>query len=228
MRTQHVVLKGTREGLVLYFDPQLEFNLLTDELEKYLTSAAPFLQGAVVRCYGEKEDFTKEQRKMLTAILEQFGLQLAGWLNPADQSFAEKESKPVAGLKKEGYWEEGMTEGNCLIVERTLRSGKSVCFDGHVVILGDVNPGAEVIASGNIIVLGALRGVAHAGAAGNRKALVNAYYLNPTQLRIADFVTRAPDEEVVWRGPEIAKISDNKLVVEKMVMNVNRGKNLHN
>lgn len=228
MRTQHVALKGTREGLVLYFDPRLDFKDLVDEIKKYLTVAAPFLHGAVVRCYGEEEDYSAEQRDILAAILEQFGLQLAGWLTFADHSVAEKQLRPDAGSKKEGHWEEGITEGNCLIVERTMRSGKSISFDGHVVIMGDVNPGAEIIASGNIIVLGALRGVAHAGAAGNRKALVTAYYLNPTQLRIAEFVTRAPDEEVVWRGPETAKISDNKLVVERMIMNVNRGKSPHN
>jgi septum site-determining protein MinC len=66
--------------------------------------------------------------------------------------------------------------------------------------------------------------VAHAGAAGDRKALVTAYYLNPTQLRIADNVTRAPDEEVAWRGPEIARIRDGKIIVEGLVINVNRGK----
>jgi len=227
MRTQHVALKGTREGLVLYFDPHLEFKDLVNEIEKYLTVAAPFLNGAAVRCYGEEEDYSAEQRDSLAAILEQFGLRLAGWLTVADKPVPEKQQRPDVGSKKERYWEEGMTEGNCLIVERTMRSGKSISFDGHVVIMGDVNPGAEIIASGNIIVLGALRGVAHAGAAGNRKALVTAYYLNPTQLRIADLVTRAPDEEVVWRGPETAKISDNKLVVERMVMNVKRGKSSH-
>lgn len=67
----------------------------------------------------------------------------------------------------------------------TLRGGQSLANVGHVVIVGDVNPGAELVAGGDIVVFGALRGVAHAGAQGDRSARVYALVLEPTQLRIA-------------------------------------------
>ncbi|HTX02826.1 MAG TPA: septum site-determining protein MinC [Candidatus Acidoferrales bacterium] len=67
----------------------------------------------------------------------------------------------------------------------TLRGGQSLANVGHIVVIGDVNPGAELVAGGDIVVFGALRGVAHAGAQGDRSARVYALVLEPTQLRIA-------------------------------------------
>jgi len=99
-----------------------------------------------------------------------------------------------------------------LVVKRNLRSGQKVAFDGNVIIYGDVNPGAEIIASGFIMVFGYLRGIAHAGSSGNEKAWVMSYKLQPTQLRIANSITRPPDEEPQW--PEIAKIQDGVIVCE--------------
>ena len=224
IRTKHVALKGTREGLVLYLDPHLEFNVLLDEIEKHLTEAAQFLQGASVRCYWGEKDCPKKQSEILIEVLKRYGLLLTGWLSAADLSGPEKQTQPNNVSKVERFWEEGMVEGTCLFVERTLRSGKSNQSDGHVTIIGPVNPGAEIIPTVNIGGMGARRGVAHAGARGDREALVTAYHLNPTQLRIADLVTRAPDVEVAWRGPEVAKICDNKLIVEGLVINGARGR----
>ena len=70
----------------------------------------------------------------------------------------------------------------------SLRSGQKIEFEGSIVIIGDVNAGAEVIASENIIVLGNLRGLAHAGAKGNRDAVIEAVEIDSLQLRIADIV----------------------------------------
>jgi len=74
------------------------------------------------------------------------------------------------------------------IVDGSLRSGKRVEFDGSVVVLGDVNSGAEIIAKEHIIIMGVLRGLAHAGAKGNREAMIVANDIDAVQLRIADIV----------------------------------------
>lgn len=74
------------------------------------------------------------------------------------------------------------------IVDGSLRSGKRIEFDGSVVVLGDVNSGAEIIAREHIIVMGVLRGLAHAGAKGNREAMIVANDIDAVQLRIADIV----------------------------------------
>jgi septum site-determining protein MinC len=223
-RTQHVVLKGTRDGLVLYLDPTADFGLLMNELDKLLGKSVQFLQGATVRCYAGTKEYTKDELDTLSTVLGQYQLELAGWLTPEEVYVPCKGQTNATEEKEARHWEEGMVEGNCLFVERTLRSGKSVQFEGHVVVMGDVNPGAEIIATGNIVVLGSFRGVAHAGATGDRKATVSAYHLAPTQLRIADLVTRAPDDQADERGPEIARIKNNQLIVDAVIINSMRGK----
>ncbi len=222
-RIQHVALKGTRDGLILYLDPAAPFSVLIDELENHLRESAQFLQGASVRCFAGDKQLAENETGLLTDTLARYDMQLTGWLS-AGEVYASGRSVVDSSGEKEGRLvEEGMVEGNSLFVERTLRSGQSVQFDGHVIILGDVNPGAEVVASGNIVVLGALRGVAHAGASGDRERTVSAYQLAPTQLRIADLVTRAPAAEEAGRGPEVAKIKNGSLIVEA-VMTAGRAK----
>ncbi len=105
-------------------------------------------------------------------------------------------------------------EETALFLHRTLRSGTRIEFSGHVVVLGDVNPGAEIVAGGNVIIWGRLRGMVHAGAKGNRSAVICAMDLSPTQLRIAEEVSAVlkPRENP---KPEIARInSDGKLEAE--------------
>ncbi|HEY0394060.1 MAG TPA: septum site-determining protein MinC [Candidatus Elarobacter sp.] len=94
----------------------------------------------------------------------------------------------------------------------TLRGGQALHNLGNLVVIGDVNPGAELVASGDIVVFGALRGVAHAGAQGDRGARVLALELAPTQLRIATLIATS-DAGTKPRGPEHASIADERIVV---------------
>lgn len=94
----------------------------------------------------------------------------------------------------------------------TLRGGQALHNLGNLVVIGDVNPGAELVASGDIVVFGSLRGVAHAGAQGDRKARVIALELAPTQLRIATVIATS-DAGAKPRGPEHASIVDDRIVV---------------
>jgi len=100
-----------------------------------------------------------------------------------------------------------------VFLQRTLRSGQSVRHPGHVVVLGDVNPGAEIVAGGHVLVWGRLRGVVHAGAAGDANATVAALDLAPTQLRIAGYIAVSPQKRGTVR-PEVALIRDGHLVAE--------------
>lgn len=78
----------------------------------------------------------------------------------------------------------------------SLRSGMKIEFEGSLVILGDVNAGAEVLAGENIVVLGILRGMAHAGAKGNKEAIIAAASIESAQLRIADIIKEIEKEEL--------------------------------
>lgn len=107
-----------------------------------------------------------------------------------------------------------------VFIRRTLRSGQRIRFDGNVLVLGDVNPGAEIIATGSVVVMGALRGVVHAGAMGDTMAEVVALTLLPTQIRIASCITRPPDGTMLpdVYQPEVAKLQDGEVVIEKYVV----------
>ncbi|MCT7967999.1 septum site-determining protein MinC [Laspinema sp. D1] len=104
-----------------------------------------------------------------------------------------------------------------LYLETTVRSGVDIRHPGNVVLVGDVNPGGSIIADGDILVWGRLRGLAQAGANGNEQCIVMALQMEPTQIRIADWVARAPEPlpdfypEVAYVSPEgirIAKAAD--------------------
>jgi len=107
-----------------------------------------------------------------------------------------------------------------------LRSGYRLRRREHIIVIGDINPGAEVISDGDVLVWGRLRGVVHAGAGGDRRALVAALDLEPTQLRIADVLKIAPDPKpghhgrFFWRRsqhkrPEIARVVQDEIITEE-------------
>jgi len=108
-----------------------------------------------------------------------------------------------------------------LYLRQTLRSGQTVSHKGHLVIIGDVNPGAELMAEGDITVWGALRGIAHAGIGGNITAEIRALKLQPIQIRIAHAIARSPDQRSIkyasdkFTGPEAAKLVDGKIRISK-------------
>ncbi|MGK7903521.1 MAG: septum site-determining protein MinC [Hormoscilla sp.] len=91
-----------------------------------------------------------------------------------------------------------------LYLKTTVRSGVEIRHPGSVVILGDINPGGTVICQGDILVWGRLRGVAHAGASGNSNCVIMALQMEPTQLRIANYLARAPQDPPAQYYPEVA------------------------
>lgn len=104
-------------------------------------------------------------------------------------------------------------DDTALWVNKTVRSGTRIEFEGHIVIFGDVNPGAEVIAGGSIIVWGRVRGVVHAGAKGKRNAIICALDLSPSHLRIAGEIAVAPERSRKPQ-PETVRIKDGQLQAE--------------
>jgi septum site-determining protein MinC len=103
--------------------------------------------------------------------------------------------------------------GETVILARTVRSGGRIESSGSVVILGDVNAGAEILANDDIIVIGTLRGLAHAGVGGNDKAVIWAQRIASPQLRIGAALAQADDKDGAARGPEVAHLRDGQIVV---------------
>ena len=97
----------------------------------------------------------------------------------------------------------------------SIRSGKKIEVEGSIVILGDVNSGAEVMATDNVVVLGALRGLAHAGAKGNKEAIVAAGIFDAVQVRIANIVKEIDKEIDIVKGQVYIHVEGEKIVVEE-------------
>lgn len=195
-------IKGANGALSLVIDERAALEEILGKLRQRL-AASPrhFFAGATLRVQTGGRTLTEEEHEAIAETVEAFGISLA---DPEEETL---DFRP--GRAKEGGHEE-----RTLYLKRTLRSGQSVAFDGHVVIMGDVNPGAQITCTGDIIVLGALRGVAHAGAAGKADAVVVAFRLEPTQLRIAGHISRAPDGKAVRpEGPEMALVKDGVIQI---------------
>jgi len=111
-----------------------------------------------------------------------------------DIDFESPTTLGLHGIKK-GFYKE-IKSSETKFYKTSLRCGQKVEFEGSIAILGDVNAGAEVIAEENIIVLGELRGLAHAGAKGNREAIIAANKIDCPQIRIADKIKEFEKEEL--------------------------------
>ncbi len=196
-----VLFKGTREGIHIFLNDEVDFPQVVHSLEDRLSSRRHFFQGARIVINTGKRSLSTEQVEEVRKVLKQHdGVQLLRLEQTRDGSTTQPGNQ------------------SALVVDRTVRSGQQIYHQGHVMVVGDVNPGAEVIAEGNIMVLGTVRGTVHAGYSGKQDALVAATVLTPTQISIAGIRARRPDEEG-WRSsekstPEVARLRNGQIVVE--------------
>ncbi|ADI01475.1 MAG TPA: septum site-determining protein MinC [Syntrophothermus lipocalidus] len=220
MSRSEVLVGGNQRGIVIRLDPSEDFLSLKKHLKEKVESIDEALRGSPVELDIGQKILTRNELRELGEILAQKGLHLKGILGrytqheSTDEATAEKKSPLFKVLTKE---KEIAFSRETVLIRQNLRSGQRIKHSGNIVLMGDVNPGAEVIAGGSIIVIGSLRGMAHAGVGGDTEAVVAALKLQPTQLRIADHITRSPDGagEMWSEEPEIAHIKDGKVVIEK-------------
>lgn len=127
-------------------------------------------------------------------------------------SFDSAEELGLHGIRKP--YEKDVTISEALFYQGSVRSGQRVEYEGSIIILGDVNGGGEIIAGDNIVVLGTLRGLAHAGAKGNKKAIISAHLMDTMQLRIAHIVKEIErsDETIVKMA--YASIEEEEIVIK--------------
>ena len=207
MKQDEVVFKGTKNGLQVVLDDQVDFEEVVRRFAQRLKSADYFFRGADVTLDTGARELTEEQVLALEDLARRHRLNV---VKVVSESVTIERQKTVGG--------DFVATDETLLHKKTLRSGQNIEFAGNVVILGDVNPGAQIRAGGDIVVMGTLRGVAHAGAAGNEEATVVALRLRPTQLRIGSFIGRPAEEEDDTKSvvPEVAKIKDGTIFVEHL------------
>src|SRR6266542_2586491 len=209
-----IQIKGLRDGLLVSLDdaPWAEqHTALLDQVD----AQPAFFQGARLALDVASQVLHVNELVDLRDQLSERGISLWAVISESPTTEATAQLLGLATRISKPRPEEGrqfsvedLGEETALFLNRTIRSGTRIEFAGHVVVLGDVNPGAEIIAEGNVIIWGRLRGMVHAGAKGNRTATICALDLSPTQLRIADEVSAVlkPQEQP---KPERARINEN-------------------
>lgn len=210
-----VEFKGTKEGIVLQIRPFHCFEEVADCIHKKFEKSAQFFTGATI--IGIEGDIGVEKNRMdLYKILsEDYKLNVVS-LDKVVKIENQPEPKPEP-VKEKVQEVLDYNEYDTKIVRKNLRSGMNVSYDGNVIVIGDVNPGAEIAAGGNVIVMGKLRGMVHAGKFGNKETYIIASKLIPTQIRIANVIARAPeDDHVNELRPEIAHLKSGHMSIEEL------------
>ena len=111
------------------------------------------------------------------------------------------------------------TTSNDITHKGIIRSGEKISSNGNLIIIGDVNPGAQISAKLNIYVWGKLCGIAFAGLEGEEDSFITSLYLNPLQLRINKTVATGPKEKPNTNYPEIATLEEGKIVIKPLLIN---------
>lgn len=217
-------IKGIKDGLLVTLGEgdwaELEAGLLAHVEEK-----ANFFQGARVAIdvgnhilkaaeLGHLRDRLSSKGISLWAVISNSPVteQTAQVLGLATRISAPRPERQIRSL------DTNLPGESAILVNRTLRSGFKVSHHGHVIVLGDLNPGAEVIAGGSVIIWGRLRGVVHAGAEGDANAVVCALEFTPTQLRIANQMlpSAPPKARPRWGAkiePEMACVQNGAVTI---------------
>ncbi len=241
-KTEAVTIKGTADGLLIRVRDDLPaevgFSELLAELDERLAAGDRFFRRgrATVELGGrvlEESDLGS-----LRVMLARYEIELEAIVSGANATRAlvkgaglpfrlpNGQNTRPAPPKVEGAGSSGAGAGagagqpfdsaESLFLRRTLRSGQQVRHHADIVVLGDLNPGAEIIAGGSVIVWGSVRGKIEAGAVGGTGAVICALSLRPTQLRIGGVLAVGNPETLADPeiGPEIARVQDGAIVVE--------------
>ena len=237
-----VEFKGKLNGLFMVIDENADFDKVLVYLKQLLIKKGDFYKGTrIIGLNGVT--YSYKQKSAIEDVILEAGLFVESLELYDDQNkrpkpsihVAEKqipvpvsdmiEEKVEIELPTEKVTKENVeeildaTDLRCdtKFVYGTLRSGRSVEFPGNVIVIGDVNPGAEIIAEGNVVVMGKLLGFVHAGSAGNDQAIIISNVLKPTQIRISKFISVPPndDESSFNLIPEKAYVSEGLIKIEK-------------
>jgi septum site-determining protein MinC len=212
-----VQIKGINEGLLITLDEGDWLEAKTVLLST-INQQVDFLHGGNLIIDVGDRILSELELSFLQDDLTQMGLSLWAILssslvtqqNAQRLGLATRLNKPSPD-QSEASQGTSLSGEKAVFIRRTLRSGYSLKYDGHVIVAGDANPGSEIIAFGDIVVWGHLRGLAHAGADGDESAAVYALDLSPTQLRIAGKIALTPQRQGKVQ-PEMACIIDGQVV----------------
>ncbi len=206
-----VTIKGLKYGLQLTFANGASFDdVQANLLDKLQSGNGFFIRGTTV--FVPKGYFAEEQNEALRKMFHRHGMLFSTELKRPNLAPPSRDTNNRASAQKS---KESVEESQkMMVINHTVRGGQEVKANCSVLICGNVNPGAQVIAGGSIDIRGTCRGFVHAGAFGDKSACVVADRLMPVQIRIADLIARAPDDDIKVNQAERAMIKDNMIIFE--------------
>lgn len=212
MSDRGIIIKGNKDGLniVINMDKFNSFDDMLSVLMSKLIKGKKFYKESTLYITTNLSDYSEDEVSKLKDILLKE-------ISVKEIIFDEGKAKED-NIKSESKTFSGIHEGRTKFIRKAIRGGQKIEYQGNIVIIGDVNNGAEVYAGGNIIVLGSIRGNVFAGGNKNREAIIAAFSLQPEVLKIGDILAISPDSEKPIY-PEVAKVKDNTIIVEPYLNN---------
>lgn len=213
-------LKGMGNNLCLSLSPDEPVELLREELHRLLGDIRHLTENAhILIDVGSPEGHEELVEEMGAFLVEHFGV--ASFSRPS-QKFIDTVEQPVLDpversrrLDMDQSWLHHSSD--VLMLAGRVRSGQKIAAHHHLVILGDVNPGAEVMAGGDILVMGTLLGTAIAGQPDDDSRIVLALDFRPTQVQIGSIVAAGPAagrRNAGRKAVEFAHVEEKSIVVE--------------
>ncbi len=190
MANNGILFNLRKKQITIKVNEDTEYKIIVATLKKKLPELQELYRDYNPEFYILGKEFSKRQ---VSAIQK-----LVGKYFDLEVKFSETNALGLHGIRK--TFKKNIAVSKTRYVRNSLRSGKRVEYEGSIVILGDVNFGAEVIAGENIVVVGVLRGLAHAGASGNNDAIISAGSIQTKQLRISNVIKEFGNEGIVNEG----------------------------
>lgn len=213
MNTNSVIIKCNKYGLIVILDENLPFEELIKDVEDKFKESAKFFKNAKMAMTIRGRSLTQaEEKQVVETIVDSCGLHILCIIDEDRKEellFHQAVDKAMEEKDAEDGW----------FYRGTLRSGQVLESEHSIVIIGDVNPGANVTSKGNIVILGSLRGIAYAGATGDRNCFVAALVMKPIQVKIADkmarsAITKRVDDAEYKLDPKIAYVKEDHIYVK--------------
>ena len=214
--SNHVIIKGKNDRLVIALNPDIDFLDICDILKTKILEAKNFIDNSRMAIEFSGRALTnEEENKLIGIITENSNIVISYIFSKRTDSEEEMDLENINPL---------IEEGKTHFFRGTLRSGSKIESDGNVVVLGDVNPSSIIKARGNVIVLGHLNGTVYAGLGGDDRAFIGAIYFNPIQLTIGMKTITDIQDEILDSSRvnkksrfKVARIRNQEIVVEELI-----------
>jgi septum site-determining protein MinC len=218
MDSTRITAKGIDDKLLLKIPPA-EWSLMKDAIKEYVLQNSNFLLGArVILDFGDAHLRSTELFEIRDLLMDHQVVVVQVY----SESATTRQAAELLGIKTQSALRplqpvERETDTSLpgeagLVVIKTLRSGNVVNSEGHITIIGDVNPGATLRAAGSIVIWGKMRGEAHAGMNMDVGNVILALEMAPTSLSIAG-ISLSDVKRKPAKSPEQAFISKDTIKI---------------